>query len=486
MKYMLVRCSFFGLLTSLLLLMTASLTASGQSATQRRRSGGPPKTTFRTDVPAHSGTIVLGRPTLGSVTLSVLLHTNAAARLVWGTSPQALSGGEHSVSLAANAPQELVLDGLRPDTRYYYELREAVCGQRVLPAPGAGTFHTARPAGAAFTFTITADSHLDENTDTAIYRRTLALALADAPDFHIDLGDTFMTEKHAGRETAARQYLAQRYYFGQLCHAAPLFVVLGNHDGESLRGRPGDPDSLAVWSNLMRKRYFPNPVPDGFYTGNQMLHPQAGSLQNYYAWTWGDALFVVLDPYWFTPRQRGTDNWGSTLGSEQYRWLEQTLMASRARFKFVFIHQLVGGFENQGRGGVEAAGLYEWGGRGANGVDEFAHRRSGWTAPIHQLLAPHRVNIVFHGHDHLYARQELDGVVYQEVPQPGYPGNGRTPRSAAEYGYRSGTLLGSPGYLRVEVGSAGVTVCYFQPGDSTGDASAKPAGRLADTYRVSR
>ena len=31
-------------------------------------------------------------------------------------------------------------------------------------------------------------------------------------------------------------------------------------------------------------------------------------------------------------------------------------------------------------------------------------------------------SIVFHGHDHLYARQDLDGIVYQEVPQPGTPG----------------------------------------------------------------
>jgi predicted phosphodiesterase len=466
--------------------MAASLTASGQSATQRRRLGGPPKTTFHTEVPAHSGTIVLGRPTQSSVTLSVLLHTNAAARLVWGTSPQALSGGERSLSLAANVPQEIIVDGLRPDTRYHYELREAALSQRLLPTQGPGTFHTARPAGAAFTFTITADSHLDENTDPGIYQRTLALALADAPDFHIDLGDTFMTEKHPGRETAARQHLAQRYYFGQLCHAAPLFFVLGNHDGESLRGRTGDPDSLAVWSNLTRKRFFPNPVPDGFHTGNATPHPQAGLLEDYFAWTWGDALFVVLEPYWFTPRQRGSDNWGATLGLEQYRWLERTLNASQARFKFVFIHQLVGGVDNQGRGGVEAAPHYEWGGRNPDGTDGFGPNRPGWSAPIHRLLVQNRVSIVFHGHDHFYARQDLDGIVYQEVPQPGYPGDGRTPRSAPEYGYRSGTLLGSPGYLRVEVAPVGITVSYVQPDGSAGRDGRKPSGRVTQTYSVGR
>ncbi len=41
--------------------------------------------------------------------------------------------------------------------------------------------------------------------------------------------------------------------------------------------------------------------------------------------------------------------------------------------------------------------------------------------PIHQLLAKHGVQIVFHGHDHLYVKEDLDGIVYHEVPQPGHP-----------------------------------------------------------------
>ena len=50
----------------------------------------------------------------------------------------------------------------------------------------------------------------------------------------MDLGDTFMTHKRRGdfRETAP-QYDAQRWYFGMLCADAPLFMALGNHDGES-------------------------------------------------------------------------------------------------------------------------------------------------------------------------------------------------------------------------------------------------------------
>ncbi|MCY2952886.1 MAG: hypothetical protein NTU53_13060 [Planctomycetota bacterium] len=41
--------------------------------------------------------------------------------------------------------------------------------------------------------------------------------------------------------------------------------------------------------------------------------------------------------------------------------------------------------------------------------------------PIRQLLVQNHVNIAFQGHEHLYAKQDLDGIVYQEVPQPGDP-----------------------------------------------------------------
>jgi hypothetical protein len=95
------------------------------------------------------------------------------------------------------------------------------------------------------------------------------------------------------------------------------------------------------------------------------------------------------------------------------------------------------------------------------------------------------VSVVFHGHDHLYAKQDLDGVVYQEVPQPGYAGNGRPPRSAAEYGYRRGTILGSPGHLRVTV-SPTTTFSYVRPDTSANSGSGLLGGRVLHTYTVGR
>jgi hypothetical protein len=441
-----------------LLLFCAALVAQAADEKPARKGGSrqPVQTSTCNDVPAHPFDLILGRPTSNAVTVSVLCYADTEGWLAYGTRRGELSSRTPPHSFKQGQPEELLLSGLQANTSYFYRF----CSTRTNSAEFG--FHTARPPGSPFTFTITADSHLDEHTDVATYQRTLANALTDAPDFHIDLGDTFMTEKHPTRDAAARQYLAQRYYFGQLCSSAPLFLVLGNHDGESPRGRDSDADSLAVWANLMRKRYFPNPVPDGFYTGDATKHPQAGLLQDYYAWTWGDALFVVLDPFWFTQQLRGQrNNWKRSLGAEQYQWLKHTLEASHAKFKFVFIHHLVGGADNQCRGGAEAAPLYEWGGRNADGSEGFKQNRPDWPAPIHQLLVQNKVSAVFHGHDHFYAKQDLDGIVYQEVPQPGYPGNGRPPRSAAEYGYRSGTLLGSSGHLRVSVSAHQTTVDYL-------------------------
>ena len=466
--------------THLLALLAAGLLAHAGDAPPGR-AGGPrmPEQESRcNDVPAHPFDIVLGRPEADSVTASVLCAEDANGFIAYGDESGNLTSKTPARAFKNGEPAEIVLPALKPDARYFYQLH---FGETTSPE---FSFQTAKPPGKPFTFTVTADSHLDSNTDPDLYQKTLANALADKPDFHIDLGDTFMSEKHANREAAAKQYLAQRYYFGQLCHSAPLFFALGNHDGESPRGR-GDGD-LAVWANLTRKRYFPNPVPDKFYSGDEFQQPEAGLLQDYYAWEWGDALFVVLDPFWFTQKGHGRgDNWSRSLGIDQYQWLKHTLEASRAKFKFVFIHHLVGGADDQCRGGAEAAPFYEWGGKNADDTDGFAQNRPGWPAPVHELLKQNHVSIVFHGHDHLYAKQDLDGTVYQEVPQPGCPGDGKTPRSAAEYGYKNGIILGSSGHLRVSVSPETVKVDYVRailPKDMAGHVK---NGEIADHYEIS-
>ena len=234
----------------------------------------------------------------------------------------------------------------------------------------------------------------------------------------------------------------------------------------------------------MRKRYFSNPIPDNFYIGNSVPAPHCGLPQNYYAWQWGGALFIVLDPFRYSLRQRGSgDGWAWSLGQTQYRWLSQTLERSRARFKFVFVHNLLCG-DQAARGGVEMAAFNEWGGKNADGSDGFKQHRPGWDMPVHRLLVRNHVAAVFKAHDNFFARQELDGIVYQMIPQPSFAGNDRI-RDLENYGYKKGTFLGNSGHVRVIVTPDKATVEYIRsrlPGD---DTERHKNGEIAYQYSIS-
>ena len=338
------------------------------------------------------------------------------------------------VHLEAGVPTEVALDGLAARSRHYYRWRSRTGPTEAFDASEEYAFRTGRAPGDKFVFTVQADSHLDERTDPRLYEASLRNARDAGTDFHIDLGDTFMTDKRrSDYREALPQYLAQRYYFGLIGTVAPVFLVSGNHDAEA-RAR----GAMGQWARRQRKAYFATPS-DG-----------ASDRGNYYAWEWSDALFVALDPFWDTPRVRTRgDYWSRTLGETQFRWLAETLRASEARFKFVFLHHLVGGVNQAARGGAAAARLFEWGGHGLDGTYAFDDRRPGWDKPIHQLLVETGVTIVFHGHDHVFARESLDDIVYLLVPQPGLDRYG-LPR-AVEGGYERGDMIGGPGHVRVTV-----------------------------------
>lgn len=143
------------------------------------------------------------------------------------------------------------------------------------------------------------------------------------------------------------------------------------------------------------------------------------------------------------------------MGEGQYNWLRTTLESSTAKFKFIFSHQIVGG-DPDGRGGVEYANLYEWGGNNLNGTPGFATNRPGRYKPIKELLTENRVTTFFHGHDHFFGKQEKDCLVYKETPQPSHSSTTENGVSyAAGYGYLEGTILPNTGHIRVTVSPNG-------------------------------
>ena len=156
---------------------------------------------------------------------------------------------------------------------------------------------------------------------------------------------------------------------------------------------------------------------------------------------------MEIDPYWastvcvdepFGGGAKRSNLWDVTHGDAQYQWLKRVLETSSAKYKFVFAHHVMG----TQRGGIEIAGLYEWGGGDNSGKSSFAANRPTWASPIHKLFADNHVTIFFQGHDHIWVRQSLDGVVYQTLPNPADPNYALNNADA----FTSGVKLPSSGY----------------------------------------
>jgi len=437
-------------------------------------------------VEVFDGTIILGKPTDSRVTASVLSDEELEIYFKYGTTSDVYTEQTDANTIQPGIPLELVMQGLQSNTQYYYRINYRHTGESQFSSGQEYTFHTQRQPSSIFAFTVQSDSHLgDSGTNTALYEITLRNAVADDPDFHIDLGDTFMTEKitSGSYEEALQVALNHRPYFDIIARSAALFLVNGNHEGELGWKLDGTGDNVAVNSTYARQFLYPTPSPGDFYSGSSTPEPYIGIRDAYYAWTWGDALFVVLDPFWYTTvkaKQSG-DCWDWTLGHEQYSWLKDALEQSNATFKFVFVHNLFG--ELVGRGGIEIAGYYEWGGHNADGTWGFDIRRPGWAMPVHDLLVANNASIVLHGHDHLFIKQDLDGIVYQLVPRPSHR-NYDNIKNAQKFGYVNGDVLGNSGHIRVTVSDSEATVDYvraYLPEDE--DANHKN-GEVAYTYTI--
>ena len=447
------------------------------------------------------GPELLGRPTSNSATVNVVANAAIEAYFEYGTESGNYAYQTSTVSSSAGEPLQVVLSGLESNTLYYYRMVYRQVGDSTWITRGEHSFYTQRSPGSTFTFTITSDSHVNIMLgNSSLYQTTLVNIGNDNPDFHLDLGDTFAMDNVTTQTQANNAYLSQRSYMGLISHSVPIFLALGNHEEEEAwhlddTGNPAT--SKPVMGANARKRYFPNPIPDAFYSGNTdnpSVFIDGDHLpEDYYAWEWGDALFVVIDPYWYTtvkPFIGNTgggessdvgsgDRWDWTLGWEQYQWLKQTLENSHAKFKFVFAHHVTGGTVDYVRGGAAAVPYCEWGGYNTDGTTwGFDVHRPGWYKPIHQLMVENRVTAFFHGHDHEYAYEERDGIIYQLVPMAADANYGYGFQLYHETDPYTIRVLPNAGHLRITVSPSQVIVDYvraFLPGAGTN-------GQIAYTY----
>ena len=459
--------------------------------------------------------IILGRPTDDSIVVHVLAETGTDVFVEYGEASGQYGNRTDVTESSLDGTAEVVLKDLDANTAYFYRIHYRAVDDLESRIGEEYSFWTQRPKGSTFSFGVQGDSHperLGVMYSPDLYARTMERVAGDRPDLYFMLGDDFsisnlMPDFYQGDRTALNQqivdnvYLNQRNFLSTMAHSTALFMVNGNH--EEARGHflSTPLHDVSIFAGSARTRFFPLPAPDGFYSGSSESVPGIGLLKDYYAFEWGDALFVMIDPYWSSPvpvgnsggmggggmgpgfgeewdrlTTRAPDRWASTMGDAQYQWFRETLAGSDAKYKFVFTHHVLG----VGRGGIELARDYEWGGYGTDGNWEFDEQRPNWELPIHQLMVKNGVTIFFQAHDHIFVRQELDGIIYQSVPNPADDTYTARNRNA----YLSGDALDNSGYLNVMVSPEQVKVDYIRSYLPEHELGGRKHGEIAYSYLV--
>ncbi len=445
-------------------------------------------------------TQVLGRPTSTSIAVSVLSSQPVTIFVEYGTSKTRYSSKTSQLQTAPTAPAVFDIKGLRAGTKVYYRVNFKGASDANFMNGKQYSFTTARKAGSTFSFSVHGDTHPEragKMFNAELYGVTLANIASQQPDFHIMVGDDFsidplISKGQASQENVEKIYSTHRNWLTIATSSVPLFLVNGNHEQAAAYLLDGTTTNPAILAGNARLKYFPLPEPDNFYNGDATPIPGVGLPRDYYSWTWGDALFITLDPYWHsknpvdnvagavvpedqsataaspkpkkgpataaTPGPVGGNSktanlWNIGIGDQQYAWLKQTLETSKARYKFIFAHHVMG----TGRGAIEVSTNYEWGGNDPKGQSTFAKERPNWELPIHDLMVKNKVSIFFQGHDHIFCTQERDGLIYQSMPNPADD----TFSMFNEDAYKSGTKAPNSGHVRVTVAPSQAKVEYF-------------------------
>lgn len=179
---------------------------------------------------------------------------------------------------------EVILNGLTPQTNYFYRV-VSVMEDGVELASDISTFQTAVEDETAFAFAVIGDTQ----NNPPVWERISEGIWRERPNFVVLCGDIV--------GTGSNTYEWVHEFFAPaapLMKRMPIYTVLGNHEG--------DADNYY--------KYMANPAPEYFYT-----------------FTYGNAQFFMID-----------SNRDLTPGSEQFTWLESALAQSTATWKFAAHH----------------------------------------------------------------------------------------------------------------------------------------------------
>lgn len=443
---------------------------------------------------------IIGNVTGNTALVNIVGSTRNEYIIKWGTSPDPTKF-RRELKLEGRGSMTAELRKLKREIRYYYQVGIRQPGQVGYNYSPVHSFITQRRPGSGFSIVLLADGHLVGNVGRSKHWDNLAqsveLAAAEDIDFVVFLGDEVCIDGSGARESSERvtsnqaetkaRYALWRQIYAPLLASKPAFLALGNHDGEAgfyaVEKREDATFYWQRWGTVARKKYILNPRHNTYSEGGEnegWVGPQddpafggAGEgnrspLENYYAWSWGDALFVVLDPFRYSI-ERPNDPLMWTLGESQLEWLETILSESKRKHKFIIAHHLVGG-------APWSADTTKPGGYGRGGA-EFSHL--GEQEIIHQLMKRHGAQFFLYGHDHIFRASKRDNINYICCGRHG----STSKRWWGNVGWRE--IYGDDfdalvGYTLIDVKPDSVRVRYKISGSTT-KANMKWEGR---TYRV--
>ncbi|HTQ02979.1 MAG TPA: metallophosphoesterase [Polyangiaceae bacterium] len=363
-------------------------------------AGAPPASGY-----ALFGAPLLFAPTATGFGLSVVLSVGDPSTLGLRVREDGTDAWNDALppEVRASDLAEWHVDGLTGNTGYEYEVVGTGADGEVNVHHGRVT--TTRPSGSSFSFALITDTHIGSDLsytnqgNPQILGTTSTAIRALAPDFVVNLGDMLDFHEYGfndpppdGSITRAA-YLNYRASFGRTLGNVPHYAVIGGWDSESGCNTPDEIDR----SRTQRLLYLPGPTPD--------TYPEGGSpFEDYYAFTWGDALFVMLNVYTYTPTCHLLDTYPGlpddwTLGDAQMAWLRTTLENATSKWRFLLIHHPVGG-----NGGDDADSAYGRGGGRAAYVGE--------QQIVHELMQEYGVQTFFYGHDHVFTDMLVDDIHY--------------------------------------------------------------------------
>jgi 3',5'-cyclic AMP phosphodiesterase CpdA len=292
---------------------------------------------------------------------TVNMVTNHSALVFWRTDVMTnatvhygLNGSvlERTENSTLDTDHRVALQGLDIDSKYYYRVESNGTQSELYH------FKTAPADGEEFTMMIIGDNrpHSVIGEQPEAYKQLVQMIAAEEPHIIIHSGDCVLdvSEDHESNLYGWEAFTNETDKMG---HYAPIYAAVGNHDTGAKTG-------------TLRLDYF-------FDAFEQYDEPST-----YYSFDYAGVHFTFLDT-----EELGYE--GRIVG-DQYDWLVNDLESTDCEMKFVVAHRPMYPLSHVG-----------------DSLDSVPAER----AALQQLFETHNVSLFICGHDHLYNRMTVNGVV---------------------------------------------------------------------------